>query len=153
MEKKIIIGSDHGGFDLKQEIITFLQNDMKYEVQDMGCYDKNSVDYPDIAETVCNEVKKTGLYGILICGTGIGISISANKINGIRCALCSDEYSAKMTRHHNDANVLALGGRTVGPELAKSIVQTFLTNDFDGGRHEKRVNKIKMLEDKQTGSK
>lgn len=153
MEKKIIIGSDHGGFDLKQEIITFLQNDMKYEVQDMGCYDKNSVDYPDIAEAVCNEVKKTGLYGILICGTGIGISISANKINGIRCALCSDEYSAKMTRHHNDANVLALGGRTVGPELAKSIVQTFLTNDFDGGRHEKRVNKIKMLEDKQTGSK
>ena len=153
MEKKIIIGSDHGGFDLKQEIITFLQNDMKYEVQDMGCYDKNSVDYPDIAETVCNEVKKSGLYGILICGTGIGISISANKINGIRCALCSDEYSAKMTRHHNDANVLALGGRTVGPELAKSIVQTFLTNDFDGGRHEKRVNKIKMLEDKQTGSK
>ncbi|MBR6200035.1 MAG: ribose 5-phosphate isomerase B [Spirochaetales bacterium] len=153
MENKIIIGSDHGGFDLKQEIIAFLQNDMKYEVQDMGCYDKNSVDYPDIAETVCNEVKKSGLYGILICGTGIGISISANKINGIRCALCSDEYSAKMTRHHNDANVLALGGRTVGPELAKSIVQTFLTNDFDGGRHEKRVNKIKLLEEKQTGSK
>ena len=149
MSNKIIIGSDHGGYDLKQEIITFLQNEMNYEVNDMGCYDKNSVDYPDIAETVCNEVKKTGLFGILICGTGIGISISANKINGIRCALCSDEYSAKMTRHHNDANVLALGGRTVGPELAKSIVQTFLTNDFDGGRHEKRVNKIKLLEEKQ----
>ena len=149
MSNKIIIGSDHGGYDLKQEIITFLQNEMNYEVNDMGCYDKNSVDYPDIAESVCNEVKKTGLFGILICGTGIGISISANKINGIRCALCSDEYSAKMTRHHNDANVLALGGRTVGPELAKSIVQTFLTNDFDGGRHEKRVNKIKLLEEKQ----
>ena len=149
MTNKIIIGSDHGGFDLKQEIITFLQNEMKYEVIDKGCYDKNSVDYPDIAENVCNEVKKTGLFGILICGTGIGISISANKINGIRCALCSDEYSAKMTRHHNDANVLALGGRTVGPELAKSIVHTFLTNDFDGGRHEKRVNKIKLLEEKQ----
>ena len=149
MNNKIIIGSDHGGFDLKQEVISFLKDEMKYEVTDMGCYDKNSVDYPDIAEAVCGEVLKTSQFGILICGTGIGISISANKINGIRCALCSDEYSAKMTRHHNNANVLALGGRTVGPELAKSIVQTFLTNDFDGGRHEKRVNKIKMIEEKQ----
>jgi len=121
----IFIGSDHGGFDLKNEIINFLQNDLKIEVKDLGCYSKDSVDYPDIAKIVCDEVLKNNATGILLCGTGIGISIAANKINGIRCALCSNEYSAMMAKKHNNANVLALGGRVIGPELAKSIVKAF----------------------------
>ena len=142
----IYIGCDHGGYDLKLEILSFIKDELKLEIKDMGCFSRDSVDYPDIARTVCDEINKNKGMGILICGTGIGISIAANKIDGIRCALCSEEYSAKMTRKHNDANVLALGGRTIGVELAKSIVETFFSTDFEGGRHQKRVEKICGLE-------
>jgi len=142
----IFIGSDHGGFDLKTEIIDFLKNELKEEVKNMGCFSKDSVDYPDIAKIVCDEVLKNNSIGILICGTGIGISIAANKIHGIRCALCSNEYSAMMAKKHNNANVLALGGRVIGIELAKNIVKTFLQNDFEGGRHQKRIDKINIFD-------
>ncbi len=142
----IFIGSDHGGFDLKNEIIDFLKNELKEEVKDLGCYSKDSVDYPDIAKNVCDEVLKNNAIGILICGTGIGISIAANKITGIRCALCGNEYSAMMAKRHNNANVLALGGRVIGPELAKNIVKTFLQSEFEGGRHQKRIDKITILD-------
>ena len=142
----IYIGSDHGGFDLKLEIIDFIKNNLNREVTDLGCFDKESVDYPDIARIVATKVKEENTIGILICGTGIGISIAANKIEGIRCALCSDEYSARMTRKHNDSNILALGGRTIGPEVAKAIVENYLASDFEGGRHQRRVDKIADLD-------
>lgn len=143
---KIYIGSDHGGFELKQEVLEYVKNNLKTDIEDVGCFSKNSVDYPDIAKDVCQNVLKNNGLGILICGTGVGMSMSANKISGIRCALCSEEYSAAMTRKHNDANVLAMGGRVTGGELAKSIVNVFLNNDFDGGRHQRRVDKINDLE-------
>ena len=114
----------------------------------MGCYDTASIDYPDIAKLVCGEVaSKNAKLGILVCGTGIGMNMCANKHKGIRAAQCSDTFSAKMTRQHNDANVLTLGGRVIGPELAKEIVHEFLTNEFLGGRHETRVNKMMSLEE------
>ncbi len=142
----IYIGNDHGGLELKNEVLHYIKNDLKLDITDMGCYDNSSVDYPDYAEAVCAKVLENKATGILICGTGIGISIAANKINGIRCALCHESYSAEMTKRHNDANVLALGGRVTGPELAKSIVKAFLTSEFEGGRHQKRVEKITKLE-------
>lgn len=142
----IFIGSDHGGFELKNELVSYLEKDLKLSFKDMGCFSKDSVDYPDIASVVANEVLKEKSLGILICGTGIGISVAANKIDGIRCALCGNEYSATMARRHNDANILALGGRTTGPELAKAILKAFLEGEFDGGRHQKRVDKIMALE-------
>lgn len=144
----IVIGCDHGAFELKTVLIEHLQS-LGKEVEDCGTYDTQSVDYPDIAEKVCAEVN-TGKYefGILLCGTGIGISIAANKIDGIRCALVSDEFSAKMTRRHNNANVIAMGGRVLGPELAKSILDAFMSAEFEGGRHQKRVDKIHALEHK-----
>lgn len=142
----IYIGNDHGGLELKKEILNYIKNELKLDIEDMGCFDSSSVDYPDYAEAVCKKVLDTNSTGILICGTGIGISIAANKIKGIRCALCAESYSAEMTRKHNDSNVLALGGRVTGPELAKSIVKAFLTSDFEGGRHQKRIDKITALE-------
>ena len=142
----IYIGSDHGGFELKNQVFSYIKNELKISIEDLGCFSKDSVDYPDIAKTVCEQVLKNNGIGILICGTGIGISMSANKINGIRCALCSEQYSAIMTRKHNDANVLALGGRIIGVELAKSIVDAFLNTKFEGGRHQRRVDKIMLLE-------
>lgn len=144
----IYVGSDHGGFELKEDIIKYIKEELKLEVEDCGCYSTDSVDYPDLAEKVCKSVTEKSGKGILVCGTGIGISIAANKMKGIRCALCSEEYSARMTRKHNDANVLALGGRTTGVELAKSIVEAFLTTDFEGGRHQRRVDMIMSLENK-----
>ncbi|GMQ63026.1 ribose 5-phosphate isomerase B [Vallitalea maricola] len=139
----IAIGSDHGGFELKQEVIKYLEAN-KIEYKDYGCYDQNSVDYPDFAKQVCNAiVDKECEKGILICGTGIGISIAANKVKGIRAALCHDCFSAKATREHNDANVLALGGRIVGVELALMIVDIFLSTEFSNDeRHIRRINKI-----------
>lgn len=143
----VIIGSDHGGFELKEIIKAHLNNNyIKY--YDIGCYDEESCDYPNIAEKLCikliNETntKKTNInhYGILICGTGIGISMAANKIKNIRCALCHNEFTARMSRKHNNANVLALGGRTTGVEIAKSIVNTFLNEKFEGGRHIRRIS-------------
>lgn len=142
----IYIGCDHGGFALKQEILKYIKEDLAEEAEDLGCYDTSSVDYPDYAEKVCKKVVAENAKGILICGTGIGISIAANKIAGIRCALCSEPFSAEMTRRHNNANVLAMGGRTVGSELAKSIVKAFLTTEFEGDRHQKRLDKISALE-------
>lgn len=142
----IYIGSDHGGYGLKNEILKFIKDELKLEIEDMGCYSEESVDYPFYANEVCRKVVENNGIGILMCGTGIGISMSANKIDGIRCGLCSEEYSAKMTRKHNDANVLAMGGRTVGVEIAKSIVTTFLNTEFEGGRHKRRVDMIMELE-------
>ena len=144
----IAIGCDHGGFQLKTEIIKYL-GDYGYKYRDCGTYDENSVDYPDIAVKVCSAVADGECEkGILICGTGIGMNMCANKYKGIRAAQCHDTFSAKMTRQHNNANVLTMGGRVVGPELAKEIVHEFLTNEFLGSRHEIRVNKMMELENK-----
>ena len=143
----IAVGSDHGGFALKSEIVRYLI-DGGHEVNDVGCVSEDSVDYPDFAERVCAAVMAgQSARGILICGTGIGISISANKIHGIRCALLGDVFSAKATRSHNDANVMALGGRVVGDGLALEIVDAFLNTPFSGDqRHAKRIEKMMKLE-------
>ena len=144
----IAIGCDHGGFDLKGEIIKFLE-EKNIEYKDFGCYTTESVDYPDIAEVVCKSINIGECEkGILVCGTGIGMSIAANKIKGIRAALLSDTFSAKMTACHNNSNVIALGGRVIGAELAKDIVEAYLTSEFLGGRHQNRVDKITKLENK-----
>ena len=145
---KIAIGCDHGGIVLKEAILAEL-NKRGIEVVDKGCFDSSSVYYPDYGEKVaeavaCGEADK----GILMCGTGIGISMAANKIDGVRCALCGDCFSAEMARAHNDANVLALGARTLGEGLALKIVDTFLDGEFQGGRHARRVAKIMALEDR-----
>lgn len=142
----IAIGSDHGGYELKNHVIKHLEEN-GIEFKDCGCFSEGSVDYPDIAEAVCSEILEgRAERGILICGTGIGISIAANKIKGIRAALCSDVYSAKMCRQHNNANVICLGGRVTGRELAFMIIDTYLNEDFEGGRHQKRIDKIHSLE-------
>ena len=137
------IASDHGGFELKQEIVALLK-DKGYEFKDLGCFNHEAVDYPDVAKLVTKElIDGTIEKGILICGTGIGISIAANKVKGIRCALCSDHFSAVATREHNNSNVLALGGRNTGPEVAKDIVMAFLTTEFSHAeRHQRRIDKI-----------
>lgn len=138
--EKIIIGSDHGGFELKENIKKILTG---YEVKDIGCFSEESVDYPDIASELCKKVlEEKNSKGILICGTGIGMSIAANKFKGIRAALCHDEYTAEMSRKHNDANVLCLGGRILDIETAQDIVNTWLENNFEGGRHERRIKII-----------
>ncbi|MBE6050156.1 MAG: ribose 5-phosphate isomerase B [Clostridium sp.] len=145
---KIAIGADHGGFELKEDIKKYL-SDNNYEVKDFGTYSTESCDYPDIALPVAESVaNKEYDFGILICGTGIGISISANKVPGIRAALCSDTFSAHATREHNDANILAMGARVVGPGLAIDIVKTFLESKFEGDRHIKRIDKITEIERK-----
>jgi ribose 5-phosphate isomerase B len=145
---KIAIGSDHGGLRLKKEVIKHLEK-KNIEVKDYGTYTEDSCDYPDFAEKVSEAVvAKEYDYGILICGTGIGISISANKIPGVRAALCSDTFSAHATREHNNANILAMGERVVGIGLALDIVDAFLGSTFEGGRHENRVNKIMEIEKK-----
>lgn len=140
----LYIGCDHAGYPLKKEIQAYLdENSIEYK--DLGCSGE-SVDYPMIASLVCNAMDKdSDDKGILICGTGIGICMAANKIKGIRAANCSDCYSAKYTRLHNDANVLCLGGRTIGGGLATMIVDCFLNNDFEGGRHARRVSQIDEL--------
>lgn len=145
---KIAIGSDHGGVDLKEEIINFLKSE-NYDVKDFGTNSKASCDYPDYALKVAESiVAKEFEFGILVCGTGIGISIAANKVPGIRAALCSDTFSAHATREHNDANILALGARSVGPGLALDIVKTFLSAKFEGDRHQTRIDKITAIEKK-----
>lgn len=145
---KIALGADHGGFELKEEIISYLK-ESGYDVEDFGTYSKESCDYPDYALKAAEAVaSKECDLGILICGTGIGISIAANKVPGIRAALCSDTFSAHATREHNDANILALGARVVGPGLALDIVKTFLGAKFEGDRHLARINKITEIEKK-----
>jgi ribose 5-phosphate isomerase B len=148
---KVAIGADHGGFALKEGIKRFIKN-LGHEVDDLGCDCPDSVDYPDYAIPVCERVVAgTADKGILICGTGIGMSIAANKMPGIRCALVHDLFSAKATREHNDSNVLAMGERVVGPGVAEEIVRVWLETDFSyGERHEKRLGKVKELEDKFT---
>ncbi|MBS4536453.1 ribose 5-phosphate isomerase B [Clostridium sp. D2Q-14] len=143
---KIAVGSDHGGLELKEEIRKHLE-DKGIPIKDFGTYSEDSVDYPDFGKKVSEAVAK-GEYdkGIVVCGTGIGISIACNKVKGIRCALCSDTYSAKMASMHNNANVIALGGRVLGKDLAKEIVDSFLKAEFEGGRHERRVDKIIDIE-------
>lgn len=144
---RIAIGADHGGIDLKEEIIKHLKNN-KVDVIDCGIYKIESVDYPDYAESVAKQILSCNAeLGIAICGTGIGISIAANKIKGIRCALCTDPYMSRMARMHNNANMLALGGRVVACGLAEEIVDVFINTSFEsGGRHENRVKKIMKLE-------
>lgn len=145
----IAIGCDHGGFELKEHIIKHLE-DKGVEFKDYGTYSEDSVDYPDYAKKVCTAIiEGEADKGILICGTGIGISIAANKHKGIRAALCSDVYSTKMTRMHNDANVICLGGRVTGRELAFMIVDTWLDTEFEGGRHAMRIAKIHDIEEMQ----
>jgi len=143
----IAIGSDHAGVHMKKEIIAILAGE-GYNTIDCGTYNEDSVDYPDIAEQVSLLVLHKNIPGILVCGTGIGISIAANKIPGIRAALCNDLFAARLAREHNDANILALGARLIGCGLADEIVRTFVTTDFLGGRHQKRVDKITALENK-----
>jgi len=144
--KRIAIGCDHRGLALKELIVPFLQK-AGHSHQDFGCYSTDPVDYPDIAQKV-GEAVASGNFdqGILICNTGIGISIAANKIKGIRAALCCDVFAAQRARQHNDANVLCLKGEDIDTESALEIVKTFLATDFEGGRHVQRVNKIRALE-------
>ena len=144
----LVIASDHGGLALKQELMEHLR-ERNVEFEDIGTYTPESCNYPEYAEKAARGVAD-GTYekGILVCGTGIGMSLAANKIRGIRCALCSDCFSAEMCRAHNDANMIALGGRVLGPELAKRIVDLFLDTAFLGGRHAQRVAMVMALEDK-----
>ena len=143
----IALGSDHGGFELKNHIAEHLK-EKGIEFRDYGVFDEKSVDYPDCARPVCEAVQSgTADHGILVCGTGIGISIAANKFKGIRAALCSDVYSAKMSKEHNNANIICLGGRVTGRELAFMIVDTWMETEFAGGRHEGRIAKIHQIEE------
>lgn len=142
----IAIGSDHAGYSLKKEVIARL-NENNIPFVEFGCMNGESCDYPLVAEEVCSRiVNGEAEFGILICGTGIGISIAANKVKGIRAALCTDGYMAKYTRLHNDANVLCMGGRVTGAGVAAEIVETFLNTDFEGGRHQRRVDQITDIE-------
>lgn len=142
----IFIGSDHGGFELKSYIKDFLEL-KKISFSDEGVYEPKAADYPDIARYVCHKViAHPGSLGILVCGTGIGVSVAANKIKGIRAALCGDIYSAKMAAVHNDANVICLGERVVSRHMAREILEAFLSSEFEGGRHLNRISKIHKLE-------
>ncbi|KHM49380.1 ribose 5-phosphate isomerase B [Anaerovibrio lipolyticus DSM 3074] len=147
---KIVIGCDHGALELKKEVLKVLAEFKDIATEDVGTFDAESVDYPDIAEKVCGKITKGEAdRGIVLCGTGIGISIAANKIKGIRAALCGDVFSARMSREHNDANVLAMGGRVTGFGPAGEIVRTWVTTEFSQGeRHIRRIEKMMALENK-----
>lgn len=145
----IALGSDHAGFALKEKMKAVIE-ELGLEFKDYGTYDENSVDYPVIAKSVCKAIKSGECEkGILICGTGVGMSIAANKVKGIRASLCGDAFSARFTRLHNDSNVLCMGARVIGEGIAAEIVKTYLTTDFEGGRHERRVNMVTELENEQ----
>lgn len=150
---KVALAADHGGFRLKDEIKKLLES-MNIEVEDFGCNCEDSVDYPDYALPVAEKVA-AGEFdrGILVCGTGIGMSIAANKVKGIRCALVHDTFSAKATREHNDTNVLAMGERVIGPGLALDVVKIWLETEFTGGRHARRVEKVMEIEAARLGVK
>ena len=147
---KITIGADHGAVDLKDEVKKVLYEFKDIEVKDVGTFGTDSVDYPDIAEKVCQDVLSGEAdRGIVLCGTGLGISIAANKFKGIRCALCQDVFSAKMSRSHNNANVLAMGGRVIGFGPAGEIVRAWIKTEFSGvARHELRLKKISDIENR-----
>jgi len=144
----IAVGSDHGGFNLKTEILKYLE-EKGYQARDFGTCDCTSVDYPDFGLAVAEAVKSGECEkGIIVCGTGLGISMAANKVPGIRAAVCTDTYMARMSREHNNANILALGERVVGVGLALDIVEIWLNTEFLGGRHKTRVDKISDIEKK-----
>ncbi len=139
---KIAVGSDHGGFEYKEQIVRFLA-DLGVEVEDVGCHSTESVDYPRFADLVCARVQSGACdRGILICGTGIGMSIAANRHRDIRAALCHEAYTARMSREHNNANVLCLGGRVLGIEVALDIVGVWIETEFAGGRHQRRLDML-----------
>lgn len=143
---KIALGSDHGGYNLKNIVIEHLK-EKGIEYEDLGCYNTESCDYPVYGEKVAEAVVRGEFdYGIIVCGTGIGISIAANKVPGIRAAHCTDSFTARATRQHNNSNILSLGERITGPSIALDIVDAFLSTEFEGGRHEKRVNMIEEIE-------
>ncbi len=138
MIKTVFLAADHGGFQLKQDIAKHLETH-GYTVHDLGTDSEDSCDYPFLAHQLCERVLQEKSLGILVCGTGIGMSMAANKVQGIRAALCTNEYMARMSRRHNDANVLCIGGRVLGIDLARAIVDAFLESGFDGGRHLRRI--------------
>ncbi|MBE6962351.1 MAG: ribose 5-phosphate isomerase B [Ruminococcaceae bacterium] len=143
---KIALGCDHGGYALKCDIIKLLEA-KGYAYQDFGCYSLESCDYPDFGEAAARAVASGECeYGIVICTTGIGISIAANKVAGIRCAHCADSLEAEMTRRHNDANMMAIGAGFTGKNMAERMVEVFLTTEFEGGRHQRRVNKLNAIQ-------
>ena len=143
---KIAIASDHGGYDLKNTLIAYLDS-LGLDVNNMGPFTADSVDYPDYGVKVAREVaEEKALKGIVICGTGVGMSIVVNRFPGIRGTLCSDLHTAKLCREHNDSNILVMGGRVIGQDLAKEIVKTWLNTPFQGGRHQKRIDKIIQFE-------
>lgn len=142
----IAIGNDHAGFELKDAVLSVLK-EFNLEYKDFGCYSADKAEYPVYAQKVADSVASGECErGILICGTGIGISIAANKVKGIRAAACSDPFSAKMSKIHNDSNILAMGARVIGSELAKMIVREWLSAEFEGGRHQERIDQITAIE-------
>ena len=141
---KIFVGSDHAGFKLKQKLLQDLREE--YQIVDCGSFNEDSVDYPDIVAKVTQAVLLEEALGILICGTGVGMSITANKIAGIRAALCQDPLTARLAREHNNANILTLGARIIGPYLAQEITRSFINSSFAGGRHQMRLEKIEQIE-------
>ena len=146
MPERIVAASDHAGLSLRDQAVEEARQ-RGFEVDDLGPFSPDSVDYPDYAGKVAREVAAgRARFGILVCGTGVGMSISANKVRGVRAALCHSEYQARMARAHNDANVLCLGERVIGSALARAIVAAFLTQPFEGGRHQRRVEKIRDQE-------
>ena len=149
MKRRIFIGADSAGYNLKEEIKSHLLS-LGYEVTDCGCHSTESCHYPEFASAVCEKVQTdlNGSFGILICGTGIGMSMCANKHRGIRAAVCSDTYSARMTRCHNDANLICIGARVVGSCLALDIIDAFLGAEYEGGRHAIRVRMMEDIENK-----
>jgi ribose 5-phosphate isomerase B len=146
MARKVVVANDHAGLELKRELLRSLA-EWGWEVEDLGCQGAESVDYPDFALAVARRVAESEEIGLLICGTGIGMSIAANKVAGVRAALCADTYSAAASRAHNNANVVCLGGRVLGPEVAREILRVFLNTPFDGGRHQRRLDKIAKTEE------
>ena len=143
---RIAVGADHGGFKLKQHVVEFL-TDQGHQVRDLGTHSLEPVDYPDMAAQVADAVASgEAERGVIVCGTGIGVSMAANKVRGVRAALCTDCYMARMAREHNDAQVLCLGERVLGTGLALDIVRVFLNTEFQGGRHARRVGKISALD-------
>ena len=143
---KIAVACDHGGFRLKNVLVEYLK-DTGYEVEDFGTYTEDSCDYPDFASKAAKAVASGSCdKGVVVCGTGIGVSITANKVDGIRCSLCHDVFSAKATRQHNDSNMLAMGQRVIGEGLALEILHAWLESEYEGGRHEARIQKMMALE-------
>lgn len=146
---KVAVGCDHGGFVLKDAVISTLE-ELGAQVVDMGTYSTESVDYPIYGKKVADAVANGECdLGVVMCGTGIGISIAANKVKEIRAAVVTDEFMAEMTRRHNNANIIALGGRVITPEKAKSLVKAWYTAEFEGGRHQKRIDMITQIENEQ----